>query len=289
MKWLERRVTDKDDREARQIEKKFGLVGYAIWEKLQQIIAENMDATNYNEWGFVSEEQTMGTLAEKIRCTPEQFRDFVAFCDEQLILEKKNGRMYCQYVVDRMNEYARKIVKKEASIQGEKSGKAVVKDIPEKQKVEVSGKSVISENPRNNTVQHNTTQHRTTQRLDSGDSRPEKKPDKPGGLTGIGSLLDKQKQMLADRGKNPAPVSGISKEWQERAFRYAKDLGIELKDGDKGRWLKIFKQAAEGRKSGNIQIAYSQCRDYPGWEEMANTHRMNTYMHFYENGAREFT
>jgi len=136
MKWFEHRTTDSNDLEARLIENRFGLAGYGMWVKLQEIISENIESTNLDDWGFVSPDETMESLANKIGCPASDFEDFVEYCDKNLITKKRNGRLFCQYVLERMNEYARKIVKREKS---EKT------DNPK--------------NPRNNTTQshHNTT------------------------------------------------------------------------------------------------------------------------------------
>lgn len=264
MKWLERRTTDMNDREARQIEKRFGLVGYAMWEKLQQIIAENMDASNYSEWGFVSQDETMESLAEKIKCSVELFREFVTFCDDQLILEKKNGRLFCQYVLDRMNEYARKIAKK--SEKGEKGGQS-----------EMSGKSEISENPenpRNNTTQHHTTPHNTKEYI-SGDTRPEKNTN---GISSIAEILGRK------TASSPQSPIGLHTQFQEKAFRYAQELNISLDKKTTGRWVKVFKQAYEGRNAANLEKAYSYLRDLT----MPGNEKMLMFFKIYENGLTAF-
>jgi len=112
-------------------------------------------------------------------------------------------------------------------------------------------------------------------RIESGAALPEK--NTPGNL---GDAL-KAKYNFQPPQKQ---TTGITKEWQEKAFRYAKDLGIELSEEDKGRWLHIFKQAAEGRKPLNLESAYSYCKDHSNWFEMPNEGRMNLFFKIYENG-----
>lgn len=80
---------------------------------------------------------------------------------------------------------------------------------------------------------------------------------------------------------------GISTEHQAKAFEYAKKLGIELKGIDTGRWIKIFKQAAGGRKTANLENAYAYCKDHPDWFEMDNKARMDLVFYIYENGLSE--
>ncbi len=154
MKWFEHRTTDRNELESKLIKRKFGLEGYGIWNQLQEIIGENMEINNFNEWGYVAEKHTMQSLAEEIGCDLNKFREFVKFCDGNLILEKKNNRLFCQFALDRMNEYARKIAKKEQS---------EISEIPKNQK-----------KGRNNTTQHHTTPHNTTPNINNtGDKPPE--------------------------------------------------------------------------------------------------------------------
>jgi len=107
--------------------------------------------------------------------------------------------------------------------------------------------------------------------------------DLPKGMNSLGSIF-------RDRfsGGIPKPEAkngtGITKPWQEKAFRYAKELNIKLSDAVKPRWLKIFKQAAEGRKPGNIDRAYSYLVDYPG--NLTDEAKLNYFFYIYENGLK---
>ena len=163
MKWLERRTTDANDLETKQIERKFGLSGCTIWDRLQLLVAENMTNDNIDDWGYVAKEETIQSMAEKIRCTVEEFKSFVKFCDESLILEKKNGRLFCQYVLDRMNEYARRALKNQTA-KGEKNGKSVKTGKPKK----------TSKDTEQTPHKHHTTPHstKTSTNVEGGQSPP---------------------------------------------------------------------------------------------------------------------
>lgn len=56
---------------------------------------------------------------------------------------------------------------------------------------------------------------------------------------------------------------GITKDWQEAAFRFATTLHVNLDESQKGRWLKLFKDAYTLRThmKKNLQIAYSYLSD----------------------------
>lgn len=73
---------------------------------------------------------------------------------------------------------------------------------------------------------------------------------------------------LADLLKNkeiPVPKkSGITKQWQDKAFRDMEYLGIELKPKDIGRVFKVYKQESEGFKhKGSIGRVISYLKDHP--------------------------
>lgn len=253
MKWFEKHTTDRNDLASKLIKRKLGLAGYGIYESLQQIVAENMEGDDVAEWGLVAKQWTIETLADEIGCSVDEFRQFVAFCDDQLILEKKDGRLFMPLMLERMNEYAKRQYRK----------------TQKKQKTSDNSDNTDKPASQHNTVQHITSQHKE---LNTGDTRPD---------STMGAILMKRLESI------PVASNGISKSWQEKAFRYADDLGIKLSENDKPRWLRVFKQADGGRKVGNLERAYSYIRDHPN--KMENSHKLNLFFKIYENGLQEKT
>lgn len=80
-------------------------------------------------------------------------------------------------------------------------------------------------------------------------------------------------------------TAGIYYDWQEKAFRYAEKLEIVLGTKDKARWLKIFKQASEGRKAVNLETAYGYLADHPTFKEKSNELKLKNFFYIYENGV----
>lgn len=73
------------------------------------------------------------------------------------------------------------------------------------------------------------------------------------------------KKTLEERKKEIGkPMTGISTQWQDDAFRHAEYLGIELKGNEelKGRWLRFYKQSHGGAVYGRISQALSFLKDY---------------------------
>lgn len=100
------------------------------------------------------------------------------------------------------------------------------------------------------------------------------------GLTShISSIL---KERIEKTKTNGDKKSGISTSWQDKAFRYAKGLKIDLNEEYKARWLKVFKLAYEGRNSKNVELAYSYLSDYP--RELSNEAKIKLFFWIYEHG-----
>ncbi len=121
------------------------------------------------------------------------------------------------------------------------------------------------------------------EKLNTGDKRPEiSETPVAGKPTAIGSLLAHHK--LPEK-TNEVSHGGITKEWQEKAFRWANDLSIKLESSsDKGRWLKVFKDAFEGRKSANLERAYSFLKDSPKFQSLDIKSKLNYFFSIYEKG-----
>lgn len=308
MKWFEHQTTDKDSLEARLIRKRFGNEGWGVWQNLMEVIGQNMGNDNVDEWGCVAGTHTMKSLADACYCSLKYFEEFITYCDELTILGRKNGRLFCPFILERMNEYAARL---EAKKKREK--RQDTPDNPESTKSpESTEKQKITESTENpygtkttesSASQHNTPQSQhNTKNINTGDApprpathtptnplpgpsgseprsngEPEHKPKGSGGPKAIGDVL-------ASRVIQPAAQSGITKPWQDKAFRYAEKLGIDLTgiQGLKARWLRVFKQADEGRKAGNLEQAYRYLVDYTG--NLTDEEKVNYFFSIYEHG-----
>jgi hypothetical protein len=76
--------------------------------------------------------------------------------------------------------------------------------------------------------------------------------------------------------------NGIATEWQAKAFLYAEKLKIKLDASTTPRWLKVFKQAHFGRKTANLEKAYSYLSDHP--KPMDGKAKLNFFFAIYERG-----
>lgn len=79
---------------------------------------------------------------------------------------------------------------------------------------------------------------------------------------------------------------GITKPWQEEAFRYATELGMELDDTQKGRWIKLFKETHTLRPymRKNLQIAYSFLSDLSTFRALDTESKMRYFFNIYYKG-----
>jgi len=112
MRWFKHDTDAKEDVKIKLLEKRHGLVGYAVYFKTLEIIGKAIDTENVNDWGFVETVHTIETLAESVGIESGQYRDIVTTCDELGLFSQFNGRLYCEKILFRLDEYASKIVGK---------------------------------------------------------------------------------------------------------------------------------------------------------------------------------
>lgn len=75
----------------------------------------------------------------------------------------------------------------------------------------------------------------------------------------------------------------ISHAWQDKAQRYAGDLGLTFTGGLDKRWFKMFKEAFQGRNPKNIEIAYSYVKDHP--KLITSEEKIKMFFWIFNNGS----
>ncbi|MGI8419493.1 MAG: hypothetical protein ACR2LN_02505 [Candidatus Levyibacteriota bacterium] len=115
---------------------------------------------------------------------------------------------------------------------------------------------------------------RTEENINTGNSPEIKKS-----LNSVGAILQDKYKF------SPPKSNAITTQWQDKAFRYADKLQIKLTEELKGRWLKAFKQAENGRKTSNLEKAYSYLVDYPN--QLNSEEKIKYFFYIYENGLQE--
>ena len=106
MKWFQHGSTDRNEIESKLIRSKFGAEGYGIYCSLQEVIAEYVAKENIPEWGFAHPLHTVETLAQECSTTTEKLQEFLTFCDEKQIFEKRDGRLFCALILKRLDTFA---------------------------------------------------------------------------------------------------------------------------------------------------------------------------------------
>lgn len=118
-----------------------------------------------------------------------------------------------------------------------------------------------------------------------GDSRPEKNTngEKKKGPRSLAEIL-----AAKNPSEQPKPQSpGITKEWQEKAFREMEYIGVKLKEEDVSRVMKVYKDEFEGWKykaPTNKVIAY--LKDYPTLLDYEG--KLNMFFKLVTNGFTSF-
>lgn len=112
MRWFKHDTSDRNRVEAKLIKAKFGAEGYGIYLALLEVIGEAISEHNYKEWGHVDKMHDTETLAAECCVSVEKLKEFLKFCDERGIFEKRDGRLYSGLIKLRLDEYAEKVKKK---------------------------------------------------------------------------------------------------------------------------------------------------------------------------------
>lgn len=263
MKWFKHDTNTFSNPKIEMLKEKHGVAGYGVYFQLVELIASAVDKDNVNDWGYLPDVYSMDYLAKKFCVELNLLQEILDTCIILKLIEKRKERIFCTKVLDRCDEFIEKVKrslsgeKKESN--GNKSG-SNPDSIPSGSGARTKNEEQESEEEKEN--------------INTG-----KSPEIKKSLNSLGAILQ-------DRYKFPPPSNnGITTAWQEKAFRYADKLNIELTDNIKARWLKVFKQADSGRKTSNLEKAFSYLADYPS--QLPSNEKIKYFFYIYENGLKE--
>lgn len=264
MKWFKHDTNTFSNPKIEMLKEKHGVAGYGVYFQLVELIASAVDKENVDDWGYLPEVYSMEYLAKKFCVDINLLQEILESCIALKLIEKRKERIFCPKVLDRCDEFIEKVKR---SLSGEKkeSNGSKSGSNPE---------SIPTDSGARTKKEEQEIEREKEININTGKSPEIKKP-----LNSIGGILQ-------DRYKfTPTPTNGITKQWQDKAFRYAEKLHITLTEDLKGRWLKVFKQADLGRKNKNLEQAFSYLVDYPN--ALTNQEKIKYFFYIYENGLKE--
>jgi hypothetical protein len=109
MKWFKHETSDRNKVESKLIKAKFGIEGYGIYISLLEVIGENIEGHNQKDWGHVNGMHDITTLADECCVTPDKLREFLKFCDDRGIFQKRHKKLYSPLILDRLDEFAMRV------------------------------------------------------------------------------------------------------------------------------------------------------------------------------------
>lgn len=268
MKWFKHDTNTFSNPKIEMLKEKHGVAGYGVYFQLVELIASAVDKENVDDWGYLPDVYSMEYLAKKFCVDGNLLEEILQTCISLKLIEKRKERFFCPKVLDRCDEFIEKVKR---SMSGEKkdSNGSNSGSNPESIGTDSGARSKKEETELDEEVEEE-----KENKLITG-----KSPEIKKSLNSIGAVLK-------DRYSFPPPKSnGITTQWQDKAFRYADKLQIKLSEELKGRWLKVFKQASLGRKSKNLDQAYSYLVDYPN--QLSSEEKIKYFFYIYENGLKE--
>lgn len=269
MKWFKHDTNTFSNPQVEMLKEKHGVAGYGVYFQLVELIAGAIDKDNINEWGYLPEVYSVEYLAKKFCVEFDLLQEILDTCLSLNLIQKKENRIFCEQILEKCDEFTEKVKR---SLSG--SNKDQIEPTPDSVP---SSSGIRSKNAEQELEQETekTEELEEEKEIEITGSSPENKK----------SSLKPLKSILTDRYGLSITPNGISTVWQDKALRYADKLNIKLTQEVKARWLKVFKQAHNGRKSANLERAYTYLYDYDG--NLTSQEKINYFFFIYENGLKE--
>ncbi len=132
MKWFKHEADASQNKKVRKLKRMYGAEGYAVYFQIAEFIAEDIEKDNVNDWGFLPHEyDDMEFLADEVGIEDvEKLKEIIEFCCSNPVnlFEKREGRIYCERVLEQADEYTQKLIKQAKGNLGEKSGESEAKE-----------------------------------------------------------------------------------------------------------------------------------------------------------------
>lgn len=109
MKWIKHESDDRNKLPSKLIRTRFGIKGYGIYWALKEVVAEYVKDDNIDKWGHVDPMHDIDSLAVECSITPEELKEFLAYCDEKKIFEKDELGLYDPLILERLDTFFTRI------------------------------------------------------------------------------------------------------------------------------------------------------------------------------------
>ncbi len=268
MKWFQHDCDTSLDPKIKLLKRKYHSAGIGIYFEINRLIAKHVEKNTFGDWGFIEKEYTDNiellvdeTGAESI----EQLQEVINYCVDTLhLLYRIDGRIANYRVLSRADRYTRDTCK-ELKVELSK----IIDDLKKlcEQSVQNMYRNSTESTPTNKQTNNTNTLNNGKQELASPKIKTYEEARNEIG------------QKLSFSGK-----VGISKDWQDKAFRYANNLKINIPAEFKGRWLQLFKEASDNQeKSRRIDNTYTSVVDSPNFLKLNNDQKILYFFKVFHN------
>lgn len=126
MKYFKHWSNDRNHIHAKVIRAQFGAKGYGWFTTIKELVAENVESDNLQEWGHIHHLHTKESIAQECDTTVDELMQFIKFCDDRNIFEKSEKGLYYPEIWKILDEYAARIKakKRRGRKVGTKSGQS---------------------------------------------------------------------------------------------------------------------------------------------------------------------
>lgn len=270
IKWFKHDTDAGNDPRIKKVKHKFGLAGYGLYFHMLELMSRKVEA-DLEHIGLLPDEWDTESLEIEFGLPGDHIEEMINYMVTLELFTKVDGRLYNDKIKERCDEYTQKLIKK-----AQFNESTAVKS---RQDTDTVG-------TKSDNVPLRIDKIREDKILNNGKSADApllKKNETTKTTNGVSSVKD----LLAKRAMPTPQPSGINYAWQEKALRYAEELRLELGPHARARWMKMFKQASEGRKTDNLEKAHTFLVDHPKVlsGEMSNEQKMMFFFKIYEAGT----
>lgn len=107
MKWFKYDINERNKLTSKLLRSRYGVSGYGLYTLLKEIVAENV-GDDPETWGMVDKRHTLETLAMECGVETDYLKEFLVYCNEQQIFEKKDGCLYWVDMLSRLDNWTKR-------------------------------------------------------------------------------------------------------------------------------------------------------------------------------------
>lgn len=255
------------------LKKKYHSGGNGIYKDINRLIAKHVEKDTYGDWGFLDKDFTenIELLIDETGAESEKFlKEVIDFCVEKQLLFRIGNRIANYRILERADRYTADICKKlgtDIDTEVKKLKKLCEDSVKQTEQIlhtdSTDTAQIVEAAETETTPTNNTYKTNNTNIGESASPKVESSPSTSVLGVDLSHVLDKK------------PQTGINYSWQEKCFRHAEYLAIDLKNNPalKSRMLRFYKE----NYGSKVESVVSNLYDAPGFKALKSAEEKMKY------------